>query len=60
MAVPKHRMSKMKSRKRRTHYIATVPTVVHCTQCNEPVMAHHACPSCGTYRGRQVLKMEEA
>ncbi|MBU2549631.1 MAG: 50S ribosomal protein L32 [Proteobacteria bacterium] len=59
MAVPKRRMSKMKSRKRRTHFKAAVPTVVRCPQCDEAKMPHHACPSCGTYRGRQVIEPAE-
>ena len=59
MAVPKHKTSKMKSRKRRTHYKATAATVVRCSQCDEPKMPHRACPSCGTYRGRQVTEVSE-
>jgi large subunit ribosomal protein L32 len=59
MAVPKRKTSKMKSRKRRTHFKAEVPTVVRCTECDEPKMPHHACPSCGIYRKRQILEGEE-
>jgi large subunit ribosomal protein L32 len=58
MAVPKRRTSKMKSRKRRTHYTAATPTVVRCPQCDEPKATHRACPSCGTYRGRQVVEVD--
>jgi large subunit ribosomal protein L32 len=58
MAVPKRRMSKMKSRKRRTHYKAAMPTVVRCTQCDELKLPHHVCPSCGTYKRRQILEVE--
>ena len=56
MAVPKRRTSKMKSRKRRTHFKVAAPTVVRCSQCDEPKLPHHACPSCGTYRRRQVIE----
>lgn len=59
MALPKRKMSKMKSRKRRTHYKAALPTVVRCPQCDELKVPHHVCPSCGTYRGRQVLSIDE-
>lgn len=60
MAVPKRKQSKMKSRKRRTHYTAVMPTVVKCSQCQEPKLPHLACPSCGTYRRRQVLDVAQS
>ncbi|MDR1085144.1 MAG: 50S ribosomal protein L32 [Deltaproteobacteria bacterium] len=59
MAVPKRRMSKMKGRKRRTHYTALTPTVVTCASCGAPTRPHFACPSCGQYRGRQTRPAAE-
>lgn len=59
MAVPKRKKSKMKSRKRRTHYRVAPPAVVLCPQCGEPKRPHHACPKCGTYRGRQIIEIAE-
>jgi len=59
MAVPKRKMSKMKSRKRRTHYKAAAPTVVRCAQCDEPKLPHRACPHCGMYRRRQAIEISE-
>ncbi|MGH8100573.1 MAG: 50S ribosomal protein L32 [Chthoniobacterales bacterium] len=29
-----------------------------CSQCGSAVMPHTTCPSCGYYRGRQVLTVE--
>ncbi|MDR1080603.1 MAG: 50S ribosomal protein L32 [Deltaproteobacteria bacterium] len=55
MAVPKRRLSKMKGRKRRTHYTAISPTLSKCPKCNELILPHHACPHCGTYRGRVIM-----
>jgi large subunit ribosomal protein L32 len=59
MAVPKRRMSKMKGRKRRTHYVALTPTVSVCNQCGAPTRPHFACPVCGVYRGRQAIAVAE-
>jgi large subunit ribosomal protein L32 len=28
-----------------------------CPKCKKPVQPHHACKFCGTYAGRQVLKV---
>jgi len=59
MALPKYKLSKSRGRKRRTHWIAKAPTVVRCAQCDEPKLPHHACPNCGTYRGRQVIEVSD-
>ncbi|MDR1038250.1 MAG: 50S ribosomal protein L32 [Deltaproteobacteria bacterium] len=55
MTVPKRRQSKMKGRKRRTHYTAIVPTLSRCPKCREWIRPHHACPMCGLYRGRVIM-----
>ncbi len=33
-------------------------SLVLCPSCREPKLPHHACPSCGTYRGREVIEIE--
>jgi large subunit ribosomal protein L32 len=32
--------------------------VDECPQCHSPKLPHHVCPTCGTYNGREVIKME--
>ncbi|MBW2061225.1 MAG: 50S ribosomal protein L32 [Deltaproteobacteria bacterium] len=59
MAVQKRKMSRSKSRKRRTHYSQKQPTLVHCSQCDELKLPHHVCPNCGTYQGRQIIEVGE-
>ncbi len=44
---------------RRSHDALSAPATSTCPQCGEPKRPHHICPSCGTYRGRSVLKKEE-
>ena len=58
MAVPKHRVSKSRRDKRRTHYKLTAPHVSTCPQCGEAKMQHRACPECGVYNGRTVIEKE--
>jgi large subunit ribosomal protein L32 len=58
MAVPKHRVSKSRRDKRRTHYKLTAPHVATCPQCGESKMQHRACPECGVYNGRNVIEKE--
>ncbi|MCD6098149.1 50S ribosomal protein L32 [bacterium] len=59
MALPKRRHSKSRSRKRRTHWKITVPTVQVCPHCRQLKLAHHICPHCGYYNGRQVISVKE-
>ena len=59
MAVPKRKTSKSKRDKRRTHQKISAPTLAACPQCGEAVQPHHACPSCGSYKGRTVIETEE-
>ena len=56
MANPKHRHSKTRGRKRRTHYKAETPTLAQCSHCHQPKPPHTVCPNCGYYAGREVVK----
>ncbi|MBI3929384.1 MAG: 50S ribosomal protein L32 [Armatimonadetes bacterium] len=58
MAVPKWKMSRSRTRRRRSHDGLTSPAITRCPQCKEPMRRHHLCLSCGSYNGRQVIKME--
>lgn len=58
MAVPKRRMSRSNTRSRRAQWKASAPTLVACNNraCREPKLQHIACPVCGQYDGRQVVR----
>lgn len=59
MAVPKRRLSSSKRDMRRAnHDKVSAPNVVPCANCSAPTVSHRACPSCGFYKGRAVLKTE--
>lgn len=59
MAHPKHKLSKQRRDKRRTHDFAAVPTLGTCSHCNSPVIYHRVCPVCGYYRGRLIIAKNE-
>jgi len=54
----KHRHSKTRGRKRRTHYKIDAPSLTKCTQCGKLKKPHHACPYCGYYKDREVKHIE--
>ncbi|MBV8352248.1 MAG: 50S ribosomal protein L32 [Verrucomicrobia bacterium] len=60
MGVPKRRTSKMRLRTRKAANRWHAPQLTSCPQCGSRVRGHTACPSCGYYRGRQVLSVEVA
>ncbi len=58
MAVPKRKTSKARRDKRRASNIKmTAPNVSECPQCHEPKLSHHVCPSCGYYKGKEVISV---
>lgn len=58
MAVPFRRTSKAVKRKRRTHFKLDMPGVAKCSNCGEMKLSHRACSACGTYKGKEVIKVE--
>ncbi|MGB5157299.1 large ribosomal subunit protein bL32 [Desulfobacterium sp. N47] len=59
MAVPKHKTSKSKRDKRRTHQKIEALNLSKCSQCGEAKPGHTVCPECGYYNGREVIKQKE-
>lgn len=58
MGVPKRKMSKMRLRTRKAANRFHAAKLNKCAQCGSSVAPHRACPSCGYYKGRQVLTIE--
>lgn len=54
----KHRHSKTRGRKRRTHYKAAPVALWGCPQCGKPKMSHRICPYCGYYGKKQIIRIE--
>jgi large subunit ribosomal protein L32 len=59
MAVPKKKTSKSKRDKRRTHYKLETSNSVICPHCQDMKQPHYACPSCGMYKGLEVITFKE-
>ncbi|MDD4858964.1 MAG: 50S ribosomal protein L32 [Dehalococcoidales bacterium] len=59
-ALPKKKVSSKRRGDRRAHNALTAMKTESCPQCHSPKLPHHACPTCGTYNGREVVKKETA
>lgn len=62
MANPKRKHSKARTRTRRSVYYNSLssPKMMECSNCGSTKLRHRACPTCGHYRGRQVVEPKEA
>ncbi|MCB0322320.1 MAG: 50S ribosomal protein L32 [Bdellovibrionales bacterium] len=60
MQVPKRKTSKSKRNMRRSHHALTPGRTHSCPNCGGSVKSHHVCLSCGQYRGRQLLQVEQS
>ncbi len=50
----------MRRDKRRAQTKLTAPNLVPCPQCHELKMPHYVCLNCGSYKGREILTVEES
>ena len=55
MALPKHRISKTRKLKRRSHLALGVPVRNLCPECGQTKQPHRVCLHCGYYAGRKVM-----
>lgn len=60
MPMPKKRHSNVRQGKRRfSNFQLAETNLSRCPDCSAPILPHHACPSCGKYKGQSVLKIKE-
>ncbi|MBN2045949.1 MAG: 50S ribosomal protein L32 [Anaerolineales bacterium] len=56
--LPKRKTSKGRRDRRRAHDALKARKLVTCPNCGEMRLPHHVCPSCGFYKGREVVDVE--
>ncbi|KPJ70676.1 50S ribosomal protein L32 [Microgenomates bacterium DG_75] len=57
-ALPKRRISTGRKGRRRATRKLKVPKLVPCANCGQPKKPHQACPYCGYYKGREMVKIK--
>ncbi len=58
MPHPKHKISKSRRDKRRTHDKLTPSQLSKCSNCGEPKLYHRVCGACGYYRGKLAIEQK--
>jgi large subunit ribosomal protein L32 len=56
--LPKRKYAKARQGQRRAHLGLTTPVLVDCPQCHSPKLPYRACPTCGSYAGREVITIK--
>ncbi|MDD2435589.1 MAG: 50S ribosomal protein L32 [Bacilli bacterium] len=59
-AVPFRKVSKTRKRMRRTHYKISENGTTKCSKCGADIRPHRVCSKCGMYKGKEIVKQEEA
>ncbi len=58
-ALPKRKVSRHRRGNRRSHHALKPQQMILCPQCGDLALPHMVCPSCGTYKGEQIIEVEE-
>lgn len=56
---PKRKHSKGRRDRRRTHQLLQARTTTVCSNCGNARLAHTVCPTCGHYKGREVIEVQK-
>jgi large subunit ribosomal protein L32 len=56
--LPKKKTAKARQGDRRAHLGIVPPVLQNCPQCHSPVVSHRVCPTCGVYKGREVIEIK--
>lgn len=57
-ALPKRKISKGRKGRRRAAIKFKIPNLVACPNCGKPKKSHQICPSCGYYKGEEIIKIK--
>lgn len=55
MGVPSKRRTSRSKKERAAHFAVNKKATAKCSKCDSVTLPHHACPNCGTYRGKEGI-----
>ena len=59
MSVPKKRRTSSSAGRRRSHHALKKINLTKCAKCGEAVETHKACSFCGSYKGKDAVKIKK-
>lgn len=58
MSVPKKKKTSSKTKKGRSHQALAEIKLIKCPKCGKPTKSHQVCPFCGSYQGKEIVKLK--
>lgn len=58
MSVPAKRRSSSEARRGRSHQNLKKANLAKCQKCNKAILSHQVCGFCGSYKGREAIKIK--
>ncbi|OGY43337.1 MAG: 50S ribosomal protein L32 [Candidatus Buchananbacteria bacterium RIFCSPHIGHO2_02_FULL_38_8] len=58
MTVPPKRRPASAGKRRRSHQALAKIKTIKCPKCGKPTLPHRVCPFCGSYQGREIIKLK--
>lgn len=58
MPLPTQKHTKSRQRTRRSTHQIKASTRSVCPKCKKPVLPHRACPACGFYKDKEIIKIK--
>ena len=58
MGLPAKKRTSQSRRDRASHFAIKHRSLKACSNCAKPILSHRACPHCGQYKGKVVVKIK--
>lgn len=58
MALQSQRRTKSSKKRRASHFALDKKQLTKCPKCGKAIKPHCACKSCGTYKGKEAVKIK--
>ncbi len=58
MSVPTQRRTKSSAKRRAAHFALKKQQTLKCSNCGYSILPHRACPKCGHYKGKKVIRAQ--
>lgn len=57
MSVSKRKQTPSRKKSRASHFALKKTRLSACSKCKKPILPHHACKFCGTYKDKETIKI---